>query len=967
MKDEAKTRDQLIRELAELRSRATRTSGGESSELNVQLADPLVRGMLEASIDPYLAIDPDGRVCAANSATSRIIGCSCGELAGRLFHDLFSNREKALGVFQRACLEGEVRDCHLEFLHRDGGRIAVLFNALAHRNPLGQVVAVFGVAHDITTRERRKEELKRYREHLEELVEERTAELASANELLQQEISERRKAENALRRSEERFRRLAENAPDIIYRYELLPKRRYTYVSPAVKTITGHDPEEYYSDPELPFKLVHPDDRPLLEALFLHDMPTEYFPAVCLPALRWVLDDGSIVWTEEHAAPIYDEEGRLAAIEGIARNISLRKNAEQAQRMAHQQLLGIIEFLPDATFVIDRHRKVIAWNRAIEEMTNVRKDDILGKGEHAHAVPFYGKPQPILIDMVFDQTDEGTAGLYDFVAKKGNTLYAEAYVPMAYGGKGAYLWMAASPLYDENDELIGAIESIRDVTEHKQSEEALQVAHQKLLDIIDFLPDATFVIDQERKVIAWNRAIEKMTGVRKESILGKGGYAYGIPFYGEPRPILIDFLFSGDPTSRLNYDFIEKKGSTLYAEAYVPMSYRGKGAYLWIIASPLYDRNGRLIGAIESIRDITDRKKAEEALQKEKEYVGFIVSTAPNLICGIAPDGTTISANQMVANVTGYPLDQIIGRNWWELLYPGEEYAQVVQLFEDFRKGPVVNYEMTLTTRTGEKRVVSWNTINRCDSKGEVVEIIKIGADITEKKKMSEDLRINAEKIKLFAYSVSHDLKSPIIGINGLTRLLHRQCYPSLDEKGRKYCDQILKASELVVALIEEINVYIRTREIPLDFEMIKPKEIIGMVREEFGALLSIRQINWVEPDRIPKIKADRMSILRVFRNLVDNALKYGGEQLSEIRIGYAQNDEFHILSVSDNGVGIKDGDCEKIFGLFQRNQTSRGVEGTGLGLAIVKEIAEKHQGKVWAEPGLKNGATFYLYISKNL
>jgi PAS domain S-box-containing protein len=375
----------------------------------------------------------------------------------------------------------------------------------------------------------------------------------------------------------------------------------------------------------------------------------------------------------------------------------------------------------------------------------------------------------------------------------------------------------------------------------RQSEEALQASHQQLLGIVESLPDATFVVDQERKIIAWNRATEDMTGTPKEEILGKGNYAYSLPFYGERRPMIIDRVFDGSIDLGPNYDFVRKQGNTLYAEAFVPLVYSGKGAYLWITASPLYDRKGNRIGAIESIRDISEHKKMEEAL------------------------------------------------------------------------------------------------------------------------------RINAEKIQHFAYCVSHDLKSPITGINGLIRLLHRQYRHLLDDKGKKYCDQILKASEMVLKLVEEINIYIKTREMPLDFEPINPKDIIRLIRDEFGALLSIRQISLTEPQIVPEIRADRLSILRVFRNLVDNALKYGGKGLTEICISYQESEPFHIFAVSDDGVGLKIRDQEKIFGVFQRDETAKGVEGTGLGLAIVREIAEKHQGKVGVEPGSTKGTTFYVYISKNL
>ncbi len=253
------------------------------------------------------------------------------------------------------------------------------------------------------------------------------------------------------------------------------------------------------------------------------------------------------------------------------------------------------------------------------------------------------------------------------------------------------------------------------------------------------------------------------------------------------------------------------------------------------------------------------------------------------------------------------------------------------------------------------------------DENGRVVQMIEYALDITERKQMERQIIETAERIKRFAYSVSHDLKSPIIGIYGLTRLLHRQYREVMDERGRMYCDQILRASELAVDLVEEINAYIRTKESPLHFEHVKIEDILHTVRDEFGAFLAMRHVEWVEPPSLPRITADRMSLVRVFRNLVDNALKYGGESLSRIEIGYEERDDAHILSVSDNGVGIRECDRDKIFELFQRNESSKGVEGTGLGLAIVKEIAEKHQGRAWVESDPGKRTTFYLAVGKEL
>jgi DNA-binding CsgD family transcriptional regulator len=149
-----------------------------------------------------------------------------------------------------------------------------------------------------------------------------------------------------------------------------------------------------------------------------------------------------------------------------------RKKFEYALRAAHEQFKGVIEFLQDATFVVDRGGKVIAWNRAIVEMTGVTKEKMIGMGDYAYAIPFYGEPRPILIDLVMENFD-GHSDLYDYIERHDKLLRSEVLVPGAYGRKEACLSGAASPLFDMNGQLIGAVEAIRDITELKQIESVL--------------------------------------------------------------------------------------------------------------------------------------------------------------------------------------------------------------------------------------------------------------------------------------------------------------------------------------------------------------------------------------------------------------------------------------------------------------------------------------------------------------
>ena len=230
-----------------------------------------------------------------------------------------------------------------------------------------------------------------------------------------------------------------------------------------------------------------------------------------------------------------------------------------------------------------------------------------------------------------------------------------------------------------------------------------------------------------------------------------------------------------------------------------------------------------------------------------------------------------------------------------------------------------------------------------------------------------ETLKKKEEMIKFFSYSMAHDLKSPAIGVYGLTRLLQNKYGEQLDERGQTYCRQILKTSKQMVVLIEKLNAFISTKEAPMNFEITQINEITEEIRKEFSALLKERGVTWSEAKDLPEIVADRLVISRVFRNLVDNALKYGGENLANIRIGYETQPEYHVFSFSDDGDGIKEKNREKIFERFQRNGSSKGISGSGLGLAIVKEAAERHGGRVWINPETNRGATFHMTISKDL
>ncbi|MFA7060852.1 MAG: ATP-binding protein [Pedobacter sp.] len=171
--------------------------------------------------------------------------------------------------------------------------------------------------------------------------------------------------------------------------------------------------------------------------------------------------------------------------------------------------------------------------------------------------------------------------------------------------------------------------SSRDISHRKEMEVSLRESRQIMANIFDFLPDAAFVVDQEKKVIAWNKAMEEMSGVPKEDMLGHGDHAYTMPFYGERRNQLIDLIDVDDDELKEKYQSVTRQGDRLFAEAFCPALYNGKGAYVWAVVAPLCNTDGKRIGAIESIRDITTIKEIEANLassNQDLEQFAYVAS-----------------------------------------------------------------------------------------------------------------------------------------------------------------------------------------------------------------------------------------------------------------------------------------------------------------------------------------------------
>jgi PAS domain S-box-containing protein len=396
---------------------------------------------------------------------------------------------------------------------------------------------------------------------------------------------------------------------------------------------------------------------------------------------------------------------------------------------------------------------------------------------------------------------------------------------------------------------------LNDITERKLIEEELRNSQRILADIINFLPDATTVIDRQGRVIAWNQVIEAMTGIKAKDMMGKGNYEYAIPFYGIRRPILIDLVLMPQEDVEKGYVQFERRDGILFGEAYMP-NMKGGETYLSASAAVLYDHDGNVYGAIESIRDVTDHKRAEEQKRIAEE----------------------------------------------ELKKAHDEL------------------ELRVKERTAE-------------------------------------LEARNAEMERFIYTVSHELRSPLISSSGIVGFLRQD----LDKGDAKRTETDLRLIEGAMTKMDQLLGEIldlsrigRVANPPVDVPF---GEIVTEALNQEAEKLRSKEVEVSVASDLPNVQVDRMRIVEVLVNLIDNSIRYMGDQpRPRIEIGYRLDENQTVFIVRDNGMGIDPSQHEKVFGLFYKVD-GKG-EGTGVGLALVKRIIEVHNGRIWIESELDKGCT---------
>ncbi len=482
-----------------------------------------------------------------------------------------------------------------------------------------------------------------------------------------EDITERIQIDETLRRTEAKYKVLVEQIPAITYTAALDDASTTLYISPQIEAALGFSPEEYRADPDLWRKRLHPDDRDrVLTELAQSLASRQPFKS----EYRMITRDGHVVWFRDEAVAVQDSTGKYLFLQGVMLDLTESKQAEEALNKSEQEKAAILGGLKNvAVEYLDPEMQIIWVNTAIQKSLGLSEDEIRGK--HCYEI-IYG-------------LESSCSGCTAFKALRfGQSQEGELITP---DGK---TWLSrSSPIKDANEKVTGVVHVAVNISGRKKAENARKESERRLADIINFLPDATFVIDRGGRVIAWNRAIEAMTGVKAGEMLGKGNYEYAIPFYGERRLVLIDLVQRSDQNFIKNrYNNIKSlENGTLVGEAHMP-NLRGGEAYLLGSASALYDSAGNLWGAIESIRDITDRKHAEEYLQRAKEKAESATRAKSEFLANMSHEiRTPLNA---IIGITGLLLDTPLSSDQRDCLETvqssGDVLMSVINNILDFSK-----------------------------------------------------------------------------------------------------------------------------------------------------------------------------------------------------------------------------------------------------------------------------------------
>jgi PAS domain S-box-containing protein len=498
-----------------------------------------------------------------------------------------------------------------------------------------------------------------------------------------------------------------------------------------------------------------------------------------------------------------------------------------------------------------------------------------------------------------------------------------------------------------------ALEESRDQLEIRVNERTseLRTSEQRMAGIISSAMDAVITVGEGQRILLFNPAAEKLFGCNAAEALGhplerfipqrfRAAHAEHIPLFGQSG------LVHKPMSERDEICGLRADGTEFPIEASISQAPLGEKKVFTVI-----------------LRDITERKRAEEALRQSVERLERVleVETVGVMFWDLTT-GCMVDANDAFLKLMGYSRSQVEARELtWQNLTPPEymdvSRAEVEKFLATGRVGP---YEKEYFRKDGTRLwlLFAGSSLgnNQC---------VEFCVDISDRKKAEEVLAQRAQELARsnadlaqFAYVASHDLKEPLRAVSGCVGLLKRHYEGKLDEQTGEYMTHIVDGAVRMETLIDGLLAYSRVGTQGGELQPVECAKALGTALQNLAA--SIEESGAVVThDTLPAVDGDLPQLVSLFQNLIGNALKFRKATLPHIHVSAERNGTHWHFSVRDNGIGIAPQYFERIFAVFQRLHTRREYPGTGIGLAICKKIVERHGGRIWVESVPGEGATF--------